>query len=75
MEWFNNIPTDGILCKCKQNKKNGRYKIDIITRYNDQINSNFRFKNSDIMFIGYVDAIPLTSHDATKLIYRAYDND
>ena len=34
-EWFHNIPKNGILCKCKYDKGNDHYNIDIITRYNE----------------------------------------
>jgi hypothetical protein len=75
MEWFKNIPTTGILCKCKTNKNVSKYKIDIITRYNDQLNSEFRFKTIDSYFVGYADAIPMSAEDAKALIYteESYD--
>ena len=69
MEWFKNIPTSGILCKCKQSRNSRNYKIDIIIRYNDQLNSNYRFKNTDTYFLGYAEAIPLSLEDAKSLIY------
>jgi hypothetical protein len=70
MEWFENIPMDGILCKCKYSKE-GDYKIDVITRYNDHPLSDFKFRNNEKF---YADAIPLSVDEVQKLIYRGVEN-
>jgi hypothetical protein len=69
-EWFKNIPPSGILCKCKTSKSGRNYKIDIITRYNDRLVSDYRFKTKDDYFHGYADAIPLTIEEAATLLYK-----
>ena len=65
-EWFQNIPTKGILCKCKYRKNGDQYRIDIITRYNDHPLSEFRFRNNDKY---YEDAIPVSLDEIKDMIY------
>jgi len=65
-EWFHNIPKNGILCKCKYDKGNDHYNIDIITRYNDHPLSDYKFRSIDKF---YADAIPMTVTEVNKLLY------
>lgn len=66
-EWFNNIPADGILCKCKYTKHGDQYRIDVITRYNDHPLSDFKFRNNDKF---YADAIPLSINEVLSMVYQ-----
>lgn len=66
MEWFKNIPKNGILCKCKYNKHSDHYRIDVITRYNDHPLSDYKFRNNEKY---YEDAIPLSLEEIQDMIY------
>lgn len=66
MEWFKNIPKNGILCKCKYRKNGDQYRIDVITCYNDHPLSDFRFRNNDKY---YEDATPLSIDEIQDLTY------
>jgi len=66
MEWFKNIPKDGILCKCKSNKYSEQYKIDVITRYNEHQLSDYKFRNN---VKHYQDAIPVSLTEVMNMIY------
>lgn len=67
MEWFENIPKNGILCKCKLARRSDHYRIDVITRYNDHPLCDFKFRNDDK---SYADAIPLSINEVLNIIYK-----
>lgn len=67
MEWFYNIPKNGILCKCLPTTRSENYKLDIITRYNEHPLAERKFRNDSVH---YALAIPLTVDEAKNLIYE-----
>jgi hypothetical protein len=69
IQWFESIPADGVLCKCKNSKDGMYFKFDVITRYNDRPQSMFKFKNNDMFFPGYEVAIPVTAAEAANLSF------
>ena len=71
MEWFHNIPRNGILCEC-ENKKGTDITIDVITRYNDCPTSDLKFRNK---FKYYAYARPLSNEEVGTLIYRDMVNE
>lgn len=72
MEWFENIPKNGIICKCKYKKNGDHYRIDVITRYNDHPLSDFRFRNDDKY---YEYATPLSFNEIESMIYWGSENE
>ena len=70
-EWFKHMPPNGVLCKCKKGK-NGRDIIDVITRYNDILFSDNRFRSNNDW---YTDATPLTLEEAMTFLYDEVSNE
>jgi len=65
IQWFENIPTNGVLCKCKNDMRDKHGRIDVIKRYNHSQYAAQKFR-SDSKF--YYEAIPLTINDAMAYI-------
>ena len=66
IQWFENIPTSGVLCHCKDDVRDKHGRIDVIKRYNHRQYAEQKFR-SDSKF--YYDATPLTIDEAMQYIH------
>jgi len=64
-QWFENIPANGVLCKCKDAARDKHNRIDVIKRYNHRQYADKKFR-SDSNF--YYEAVPLTANEALEYI-------
>ena len=66
--WIDNIPKQGVLCKCKVSKNDTDFVYDVIVRYNPHPLSDYKFKPFSRNIMGYEVAVPVSKYEVAALI-------